>query len=230
VRYLIVALSLCVAVGIVLSGCQKAPTDTNGPAVVKGSARPVAPPKVDDKATAQTKTLTDPDGKKLTLVAPGDTAFLKAAGIPEYPGSTAYNLDLAQAMKDSGESVSKEDAEMSKLLKTVVLETSDSIDKIETWAKENLKDWTIKPMETKGTEKTFEASKELALNLMVFEYPSDKKCYIMIMDATDVMKQMESALAAAAAGMGDAAKDLTKEAMKETGKETPKPAAPKKGN
>jgi hypothetical protein len=228
VRYLIVALSLCVAVGIVLSGCQKAPTET-GPGTVKASAKPAPAPKVEDKATAQTKTLTDPDGKKLTLVAPADTSFLKAAGVPEYPGGTAYSIDFAKEMKDSGESATKDQLEMFKLMKVVAFETKDSIDKIQTWAKDNLKDWQIKDIETKDSGKGFEATnKDETLNLVAFEYPAEKNCYIMIVDATDMMKQMESALTAAAAGMGDAAKDLTKEAAKETGKDA-KPE-PKKGN
>jgi hypothetical protein len=195
VRYLVLALTLCCALAFVFAGCQKAATDA-GAGPVKGSAKPANAPKVADKATTETKTLTDPGGKKLILKSGGDTSFLKEAGVPEYPGATAYAIDLAGSAKASGESMPESQvAQAEKVMKQVVLETSDSLDKVQTWAKENLKDWKIKEIEERDGVKGFEASgKDDMVNLMAFDYKTDDKRYILVVDMSAMMKAMTEAM------------------------------------
>lgn len=229
-RYLVLALTLCCALAFVFAGCQKAPTDAAaGP--VKASAKPAGSPKVADKATSETKTLTDPGGKKLILKSGGDTSFLKEAGVPEYPGATAYSIDLAASAKASGESMPESQvAQAEKVMKQVVLETSDPLEKIETWAKENLKDWTIKPIEERDGVKGFEASgKDEMANLMAFDYKTDDKRYIMIVDMSGMLKAMTEAMGQIGSESGKAMGGATAPAPADAPKTGDKAPAKKPG-
>lgn len=203
-KYLVLTLALCVGLAFVFAGCQKAAeTDTTGVAAPKGSPKPASTPAVPDKTTAaKTKTLTDPNGEKLVLKPATDTAFLKGIGVPEYPGATAYMIDMAETAKVTGESAGTESqlAMAEKLMKQVVFETSDDLAKVQTWAKENLKDWTVKEIEEKNGTKGFEASKGDTASLIAFDYTTDGKRYIMIMDMGAAMDELTKALEGADLG------------------------------
>lgn len=193
----IAIIALCLStIGLLMAGCAKQTVTTELAAgAPKGSAKPAPPLPVADAATAQEKTVPGPGGSELRLVSGADPKPFAEAGVPAYPGASAWSVTEGTGAESAD---SRADS-----VRQIVFETADPLEKVAEWAKTKLSGWEVTPIEEAGGIAQFSASSPGGpVELRAFDAPSEGKRYISVADVRGMLTtgadQVESAQGAAA--------------------------------